>query len=471
MMIHNQVTPPVQADALRPLDAGAQPVTAFGSRSARVSTFADQSITGGDLARERLLHEMTADPEKTHQSLLERLQKRGADKPADGIGGWLSRSAPSVSRKLTSVTVPESLEQPQSPDQLTTDGNFVRLGNPQPELIQQKKSRAGDIVYRFSFNGTEGAGQLGTNLELSNCFYTPDRMPLMSGVDLDLLKLTRGYNKHCLEAGDRVYSGSMNIKVQVDKPVRATVFRLVPHDDVNLYKSKNDRESFMLPDSSVNTFWSLVADGMRFEKEGKSPFTIAIEPHNDQLYFTVKIRAQYEPFSDGAPCNTPFTPESAVDDHALCCGGNQDVKYIYAAPYTKGEWFDIGFETVFSPLAGEDPHRGQVRLWRDGEQVAQVSGWIGGNNRAQYGGGGYHAQFGIVDAVDSMVVKFRMIDLSPFKHQLSGSLKPFPTTQLSGQCRSDESVPSEGPTTGHATEPATTETPNARQTITTEQET
>lgn len=462
MMIRNPLTPPPAVETYQRLGGGDQPVAAFGSHAARVSAFSDPEIASGDQARARLLEEMVEDgPENAHKSLLARLQKRGADQPADGSGDWLARSARSVSRKFTSVSVPTSLNQPQSPDQLTADGNFVRLGNPQPELVQQKRTQEGDVVYRFSFNGTEVDGQSGQNLELGNCFYTPDNLPLMPGVDLDLLKLSGEYNNQCVASGDHVYSGSMSIMVQTDKPAKATVFRLVPHNDARLYKNSNDEESFILSDSSVNTYRSLTADGMQFERPGNSPFTIAVEPHNDQLYFTVKIRAQHQPFNDDAPCDAPFTPEGAVTDRALCCGGNQDVKYIFAAPYTRGDWFNVSFETAFSPLAEGAPHRGQVKLWQDGQLVKQISGWIGENNRARFGGGGYHAQFGIVDAVNSMVVEFRGVKFVPAYQQaqpdsLPDSLVSFPMTQLSGQCRSDEPAPTEAPATGPSAEPETT---------------
>ena len=450
MIVHNPAVPPAVADVFQGLEAGNQPVAAFGSRSARVSASSDpvQWTTSGDQASERLLQEMLEDgPEKAHKSLLARLQKRGADKPADGSGEWLSSSVSSVSRKLTSVNVPTNLHQAQSPDQLTGDGRFVRLGNSQPELVQEKRMKAGDVSYRFTFNNDD-PNQAGQDVELSNCFYTPDKMPFREGANLDLLAVTGGYNNLCLKSSDRVYSGSMSIKIESSEPVSATLLRLVPHHDERLYKSIYDSESFMLPESSDRTYWSLVSDGMKFEKEGYSPFTVAVEPHNDQMYFTVKVRAQYDSFNDAtAGCDIPFTPESATTNRALCCDGNQDVKYIYTAPFTRGEWFNIGFETEFSRLSGEDPRPGQVKLWRDGKQVAQVSGWIGSNNRAEYGGGGYHAQFGIVGATGPMVAKFRLIDLAPGYRQPDDPGESVPITNLTGQCRSNESAAQQVPIT------------------------
>ena len=442
MIVHNPAVPPAVAGVFQGLEAGNQPVAAFGSRSASVSASSDpvKWTTSGDQASERVLQEVLEEgPEKAHKSLLARLQEKGADKPADGSGEWLSRSVRSVSRKLTPVNVPTDLHRAQSPEQLTGDGKFVRLGNSQPELVQEKSIKDGDVLYRFAFNGDPG--QVGQNVELSNCFYTPDKMPFRGGEDLDLLELTGGYNNMCLESFDKVYSGSMSIKIQSNEPVRATLLRLVPHNDGRLYKSTYDRESFMLPESSINTYWSLVADGMRFEQEGSSPFTIGIEPYNDQMYFTVKVRAQYDSFNDASHCETPFTPESATSNRALCCNGNQDVKYIYAAPFSRGEWFNIGFETVFSQLSGEDPRPGEIKLWRDGKQVAHVSGWIGTNNRAEYGGGGYHAQFGIVDPTGRMVAKFKQVDLGAGYWQHGDGSEPAPMTKLDGQCRSNESTP------------------------------
>ena len=448
MIVHNPVVPPAVADIFQGLEA--QPVAAFGSRSARVSASSDplQWTTSGDQASERLLQDMLEEgPEKAHKSLLARLQKRGADKPADGSGEWLSSSVSRVSRKLTSVNVPTDLHQAQSPDQLTGDGRFVRLGNSQPELVQEKRMKPGDVSYRFTFNN-DNSNRAGQDVELSNCFYTPDKMPFREGADLELLKLTGEYNNLCLKSSDRAYSGSMSIKIETSGPVSATLFRLVPHHDDRLYKSDYDRESFMLPESSAKTYRSLLGDGMRFEKEGYSPFTMAIEPHNDQMYFTVKVRAQYDAFNDATiGCEIPFTPESATTGRALCCEGNQDVKYIYAAPFTRGEWFNIGFETEFSQLSGEDPRPGQVKLWRDGNQVAQVSGWIGTNNRAEYGGGGYHAQFGIVGATGPMVAKFRLINIAPGQRQDDYFREPVPTTNLTGQCRSNESAAQQVPIT------------------------
>ena len=439
MIVHNPAVPPAVADIFQGLEAGNQPVAAFGSRSARVSAPSDpvKWTTSGDQASERVLQDMSEEgPEKAHKSLLARLQKRGADKPADGSGEWLSSSARSVSRKLTSVNVPADLNQAQSPNQLTGDGRFVRLGNSQPELVQEKRMKAGDVLYRFEINSIPSQ-----NVELSNCFYTPDKMPFRESANLNLMELTGEYNDLCLESFGRAYSGSMSIKIQSDEPVRATLLRLVPHHDGRLYKSTHERESFILPESSTNTYWSLVSDGMRFEKEGYSPFTIAIEPQNDQMYFTVRVRAQYDSFNDASSCEIPFTPENATTSRALCCNGNQDVKYIYAAPFTRGEWFNIEFETVFSQLSGKDPRPGEVKLWRDGKQVAQVSGWIGTNNRAEYGGGGYHAQFGIVDPSGPMVAKFRQVELVPGYREFSGASEPAPMTKLDGQCRSSEWTP------------------------------
>ena len=155
MIVHNPAVPPAVADIFQGLEAGNQPVAAFGSRSARVSAPSDpvKWTTSGDQASERVLQDMSEEgPEKAHKSLLARLQKRGADKPADGSGEWLSSSARSVSRKLTSVNMPADLNQAQSPDQLTGDGRFVRLGNSQPELVQEKRMKAGDVLYRFEIN-------------------------------------------------------------------------------------------------------------------------------------------------------------------------------------------------------------------------------------------------------------------------------------------------------------------------------
>lgn len=450
MIVHHPAVPPTVAGIFQGPEAGSQPVAAFGSRSARVSASSDptQWTTSGDQASERLLQEMLEEgPEKAHKSLLARLQKRGADKPADGSGEWLSSSASRVSRKLTSVNVPTNLHQAQSPDQLTSDGRFIRLGNSQPELVQQKRMKAGDVSYQFTYN-TDNPYRAGQDLELSNCFYTPEKMPFRGGVNPELLELTGGYNNLCLKSDYRTYSGSMSIKIETGEPVSATLFRLVPHHDERLYRSVYDSESFMLSESSASTYWSLVADGMRFEKEGYSPFTIAIEPHNDQMYFTVKVRAQYDSFNDAtAYCDIPFTPESATTSRALCCDGHQDVKYIYAAPFTRGEWFNIRFETEFSQLSGENARPGQVKLWRDGEKVAQVSGWIGTNNRAEYGGGGYHAQFGIVGANGPMVARFRQVDLGPGYQEPDDSGEAVPITNLTGQCRSNESAAQQVPIT------------------------
>ncbi|MBO9480735.1 hypothetical protein [Salinisphaera sp. G21_0] len=132
----------------------------------------------------------------------------------------------------------------------------------------------------------------------------------MPGLNPELSKLTGEHSNLCAGLSESIYSGSMSIKIKADKPVSATVFRLVPHHDGRLYRNENNTMSCIQPGSSARTYQSLVDDGMEFEQAGHSPFTMNIEPHDGQLYFTVKVRASYDAFDDNSPCDAPFAGDA-----------------------------------------------------------------------------------------------------------------------------------------------------------------
>lgn len=474
MMIYNAPIPPMppQAyDRANGFNGLHRPVSTFGLRSVAHgpsdgSAYTDLAthIANGDPARAELLREIEKDGgESAFQRLVARLEESGAGVPS--IHGRQRRSAADVSRKLTEVNMAGSPGQAQRADQLTGNGNFARVGNPQAGGIQEKRTRDGLVMYRFDLNATGSAGlpEQKQNLELSNCFYRANDLPSMPGLNPELSTITGEDRNLCAGLSQSIYSGSMSIKLKADKPVSATVFQLVPHHDGRLYRNENSIMSCIQPESPADTYHALEHDGMEFEQAGHSPFTMNFEHHDGQLYFTVKVRASYDVFDDNRPCDAPFAGDATVLNRALCCDGSQDVKYIYATPYARGDWLDVGFEAVLSDFSDKEPKRGEVKVWKDGQLVAKTFAWIGNNNRATYGGGGYHAQFGIADGSDSMVVKFKGVDIAPmYQMKLADSRYSFPFAYAAEECDPHGQKKTAGPTicelTTSATDPATTNT-------------
>ncbi|MBO9480736.1 M28 family metallopeptidase [Salinisphaera sp. G21_0] len=121
----------------------------------------------------------------------------------------------------------------------------------------------------------------------------------------------------------------------------------------------------------------------------------------------------------------------------------------------------MGFETELNDFSDKVPGNSVVKVWKDGQLVAKTFTRIGNNNRVLYGGGGYHAQFGIADGSDSMEVKFKGVDIAPaYQIKLTDTQHSFPFSYASGECELNGQNKAEGPasceSTISPTDPTTT---------------
>lgn len=161
---------------------------------------------------------------------------------ADQAGGRASL------RKFVVIPVPDDLSHPVSSDQLTPDGQYVRVGDSYPKHLRQERESesSSDTVYRFKTHVKKwGTVHHASNIELSNCFhrkYDDNREPKVGAVfegNLDLARRTGAYLNECSELGRFSYYGQFDVNVRINEPGSATIFRMVPHSEGLEYLNQN----------------------------------------------------------------------------------------------------------------------------------------------------------------------------------------------------------------------------------------
>ncbi len=368
------------------------------------------------------------------------------DKP----DGDRPRQKPSLHSSLTPVSSPESIEQGLAPDDLSSNGEFVRLGGEYPGFLLEKENKQGETVYRFKNRHVPSPRERSNHVELSNCFYPIAKGDGLTGSTLqdnpELAKMTGAYLNACDGLGKNYYGGEFDIRIDMRVAGNVTVFRLMPHSDGLQYLDSSNKLQKLAINSSVSDYNSLLAKGARFESSGDSPLTMRVEHRDGQHFFTVKTRSDYSAYkADGNYCDIPFTGIDTPLGEAKCCtdGENQrqDVKYIYAEPLKNG-WFHVRFGVGFSEYSGtNDTGLPFTAFSIDDDKGVMSLGRVGNNNHdSKSEPSGYHVQFGISDAASRGRVVVRMKNLE-FEHaddknrQWPGWLANTGLQQASGECQ------------------------------------
>ena len=352
---------------------------------------------------------------------------------------------------LTPISCPESIEQGLIPDDLSSNGEFVRLGGKFPGFLLEGESKEGETIYRFRNRYTSTSRVRSNHVELSNCFYPIAKGNGLTGSTLqdnpELAKMTGAYLNACDGLGKNYYGGEFDIQINIRAPGNVTVFRLMPHSDGLQYLDSSNKLQKLAINSSVSDYNSLLAKGARFESSGDSPLTMRVEHRDGQHFFTVKTRSDYSTYkADGNYCDIPFTGSDTPLGKAKCCtdGENQrqDVKYIYAEPLKNG-WFHVRFAVGFSEYSGtNDKGLPFTAFSIDGDKGVMSLGRVGNNNRdSKSEPSGYHAQFGLSDASRGrMVVRMKNPEFEHAdkeKRQWPGwlGLANMALQQASGECQ------------------------------------
>ena len=451
------------------------------------STFANRLVSHGfdvDAVAKRLSEMVAGNPDrakffreegkKSSQGLLKRLISKlnpfGQPKNSTLTGNSSALETKNVSGNavdkpkqksplhsyLTPISCPESIEQGLIPDDLSSNGEFVRLGGRYPGFLLEAEDKEGETVYRFRNRYTSVSRVRSNHVELSNCFYPVAKGDDLTGSTLqdnpELAKMTGAYLNACDGLGKNYYAGEFDIQIHMRAPGNVTVFRLMPHSDGLQYLDSSNKLQKLPINSSVSDYNSLLAKGARFESSGDSPLTMRVEHRDGQHFFTVKTRSDYSTYkADGNYCDIPFTGSDTPLGEAKCCtdGENQrqDVKYIYAEPLKNG-WFHVRFAVGFSEYSGaNDLGLPFTAFSIDGDKGVMSLGRVGNNNHdSKSEPSGYHAQFGLYDATRGRVVVrmrnpgFEHADVE--KRQWPSWLGHINTAlqQASGECQASLSV-------------------------------
>ena len=401
-----------------------------------------------DPARVKLLKELEDDGGKaSFKRLLARLAYLRPDQAQYRIGPVVSSpwsdSGRDVSSKEASdrhrrqaprhnkphpISNPPSIHQELSPDDLSLNGQFVRLGGGYEGLLVERGNDKGDVIYRFRSKHSkvpDGPALNGNvSVELSNCFY-----PIgdnLSGSpwqnNTELAKMTGAYLNACDGLGRQYYSGEFDININMRSAGNVTVFRLMPHGDGLQYiDSSNTIQKLSIEGTSVDEYMALKNSGAQFEGNGAAPLTMGVEYRDGKHFFTVKTRSDYSPFKDDNNHCDILPPKSTgiPPSEARCCtdGVNQqqDVKYLYSEPLKWG-WFHVWFNVAFSDYSRANDTGSPFAAFGIDEFEGVMSyGRIGNNNRdSAWEPSGYHAQFGIAEAGKSSV--FLRVKNPKFNH-------------------------------------------------------
>jgi len=381
------------------------------------------------------LEEIARDGGKSaFKSLLERLNIRSA--PPENSDRE-HRSVSDASRQqFTPVPIPRRIDTSiLAAADLTSDGQFARIGDPNPRLLKQKSLPDGGMLYRFasppqSHNATHQPSAK-QDVELTNCFRGPSlsknvRMSIADSPEYQKLgRLTGTALNGCGGIAGYSYSGEMDIHVRVMDSAdsgKATIFRLIPHHD-KLYKSE-DNQVFRLPGSAtLSDYNHLIRNGNVFDQSGKPPLTINVERYDGKDYLTIKARCDYSLFTESDNhCDIPFRGADTPVNQATCCNDGQlqreDVKYLYRTPLPNG-WFNVKFHTAFSQfIGGRDSDFGEPNtlVFLNDDLAFRSFARLGNNDCNHDEDGlsavcGYHAQFGISDSSLSIAVRIKDPDL------------------------------------------------------------
>ena len=397
------------------------------SDPARAKLFKEIEEDGGESSFKKLLARLIKlRPIQTQKSTVSEGSGSGSggdEKVPGSVVPDGSKPAQQKTQGPRPISRPPSIEQGLIPDDLSLNGQFVRVGARFPGFLLERDNAKGETIYQFK--NQHSLGPFGPSLktqgsvELTNCFYPSTKGDNLAGSpwqnNQELAKMTGAYMNACDGLGKHFYNGEFDIKINMRTPGNATVFKLVPHSDGLQYIDwSNKVQQLSIDGSSTDDYIALLDTGARFESRGDAPLTMRVEHRDGQHYFTVKTRSDYSTFkSADNHCDIPLPITGNSLGRAKCCndGENQrqDVKYIYVEPLKQG-WFHVRFNVDFSDYSGiSDTGSPFTAFGIDDEEGVISHGRIGNNNYdSKSEPSGYHAQFGVSDTSrDSVIVRVK----------------------------------------------------------------
>ena len=414
-------------------------------------------LAGGDEQRAALLEDVAKDGGKARfKQLLERLRDAAGEQD-------------SPRNQFTPVYAPENQFEPRSYDELTSNHKYVRVGDTNPNHLQERENKNGESVYKFRTHVRNGESTTVTNnIELSNCFYTHgkggDAQNLINSVyrhNPELAKRTGAYLNECTQMSNYFFSAEFNANINIKGIASATIFRFIPHSEGLLFIGATDKiRTLNVERNSVEDYNRLVDRGKRFGQSGQSPFTINVENYKGDHFLTIKAGCDYAMFKDADNrCDLPFEGAQTPLFSATCCheGDRQleDTKYLYVAPLEQRGWFNVKFRMItpgFNWKESRATGESKVNVLINGEDVVNTNARVGNNNwkaGKSYRPGsknitepsGYHVQFGIANASGEMVVKIQDPKMKSTASETSQGDIPFPVQAkigykfVSGECQ------------------------------------
>ena len=336
-------------------------------------------------------------------------------------------------------------------DELALDGKHIRVGLSAPGKLMQRYSKAGNgIVYKFVMGGFEDntlhktTGAKGARcppvsagnqdnckgrLELSNYFVMEGNQNANSSEQS--LDITYGSK----------FSFSMEVKFR--KPAEVIFFQLHGKPDRRLCK-KDGSISLLNADDDMA--------GYACEQGGYPPFTLSLKKHEGRYYMLAKATSAYKDFhdkynrcDDADFLQAAFENGETIVNRATCCraveGDDQDRSYVYSGAIDEyggvKEWTNISMEILSSDYKENSPKKGYVKLWINGNMVANSETFLGRNDSSERGGGGMYYKFGIyrVTSEDPAVLVFRNIKTGATINDVQEELgEVIPATKVNGTC-------------------------------------
>ncbi|USE38418.1 hypothetical protein [Endozoicomonas sp. SCSIO W0465] len=255
------------------------------------STFdsADSAVESSGLQSAPLLEIEKDGGEAAHQALVNSLNKEHDQIDNDSLDSTVRnrRSNRKKNSGSTTVALVKDHNRPLQENELTMDGQFARIGNPNPSRLMQKFAmREKEIIYRFELKDfrdntlSKTGGQNNCppdhsddkrckgRVELTSCFFKEGEVPAgYSDKKLAFLKESKAYLNNCPNSVPMGGVFSVSMDVNVETLGEAIIFQIHGKPDRWLYRSEAGKETYLLsPDSSKKAYKALVADNMKFEQ-------------------------------------------------------------------------------------------------------------------------------------------------------------------------------------------------------------
>ncbi|WBA82862.1 heparin lyase I family protein [Endozoicomonas sp. GU-1] len=404
--------------------------------------------------------------EASHQALIDSLEKGDDPIDNDSVDSAVRnrRSTNKKKTRWTDVPLVKDHNRPLLNSELTMDGQFARVGNPNLSRLKQKPSqKAEGITYRFELRDfrdntlkkggqntcpPESSGNKGCKgrVELTSCFFKSGEVPDYSRKQLAFLKESKAYLNDCPGSVPMGGVFSVSMDLMVEQLGEAIIFQIHGKPDRWLYRSEVGNENYLLsPASSAKAYTTLVKDNMKFEQGGYPPLSLSLEKHKENYYLALMARSEYVPYNDKSQrCNLKFSNYFDGTSQTKCCNGERDVSYLFSTKIGNNDtdlnviknWANLKFEIKTSNYSGSEATPGHVRMWVNDAMKVNAVTYIGRNDAPHRGGGNMYGKFGIYRTSSDQPIAIR------FKHvnMQIGVLQPKPqheidNTTVSGGCQ------------------------------------